>query len=67
MFGRYGKGKSKKFKPQSANLEGFDVPLLTTPFSRQFDAPGGLEQSLGGYHAWQSKDMVNCLIGGQSG
>ena len=72
MFGRYGgqpkpkKGKkAEKQKPapaftaQDATLEGFDVPLKTTPFKNQYDAPGGLTKKLGGYHAWQSRDMVN--------
>jgi len=47
------------FKAEPATLAGFDVPLLTTPFPCQYDAPGGLKPGLGGYHAWQSKDMVN--------
>ena len=41
-------------------MAGFeDTKLLTTPFKNQFDAPGGLNKGLGGYHAWQSKDMVH--------
>ncbi len=66
MFGRYGSGRKRgdtsrvpAFKPQPATLDGFDIPLKTTRFPNQFDAPGGLEPRLGGYHAWQSKDMVN--------
>lgn len=62
MFGRYGKSKSQKdgtFKAEKATLEGFDIPLKTTPFKNQFDATGGLKPGLGGYHAWQSKDMIN--------
>ena len=59
MFGRYGGGKKKVFKAEEAKLDGYDVPLMTTPFKNQYDAPGGLEKKLGGYHAWQSKDMVN--------
>lgn len=66
MFGRYGGKKAKKknakqqrFKPESATLDGFDVPLVTTPFPNQYDAAGGLKKRLGGYHAWQSRDMVN--------
>ena len=59
MFGRYGGKPKKSFKAEDAKLEGFDVPLKTTPFPNQFNAPGGLGKSLGGYHAWQSKDMVN--------
>lgn len=70
MFGRYGSGqpRSKKgqkrkampdFTPEDATLKGFDVPLKTTRFPNQFDAPGGLQPRLGGYHAWQSRDMKN--------
>lgn len=66
MFGRYGSGRKKgdksrlpPFEPQSAKLDGFDIPLKTTRFPNQFDAAGGLKPRLGGYHAWQSKDMVN--------
>lgn len=60
-FGLYaGAGKDTAFSPQLATLEGFEgIELLTTPFPDQFDAPGGLQKSLGGYHAWQSADMVN--------
>ena len=68
MFGRYGSGQARrkkgekalpKFTPEEATLEGFDIPLKTTRFPNQFDATGGLKPTLGGYHAWQSKDMVN--------
>ncbi|MGJ8649643.1 MAG: hypothetical protein ACSHX4_04735 [Opitutaceae bacterium] len=67
MFGRYSQPKGKKtkdgsrqpFVAESATLAGFDVPLLTTADPKQFNAPGGLEQPQGGYHAWQSHDMVN--------
>ncbi|CAA6677779.1 MULTISPECIES: hypothetical protein [unclassified Lentimonas] len=60
MFGRYG-GAGKKGQGASlpAELEGFEIPLKTTGYANQFDAPGGLEKSKGGYHAWQSKDMEN--------
>lgn len=59
MFGRYG-GKAKKgFEAKKAKLDGFDIPLMTSPHPNQFNAPGGLGKSLGGYHAWQSRDMVN--------
>jgi hypothetical protein len=53
------KAQSKKFKPEPATLDGFDVSLQTTPYPHLFNAPGGLKKSLGGYHAWQSRDMVN--------
>lgn len=70
MFGRYrgGQPKAKKgekgrarvrFVPQSATLEGFDIPLKTTSLPNVYDAPGGLKVGLGGYHAWQSRDMKN--------
>ena len=48
-----------RFEPQDATLEGFDIPLKTTPLPNQFTAPGGLKAGKGGYHAWQSKDMKN--------
>ncbi len=68
MFGRYGGGKPRrkkgekaqpetKFTPEEATIEGFDIPLQTTPFPNQFNAPGGLKPGKGGYHAWQSRDM----------
>jgi hypothetical protein len=70
MFGRYSGGQPRrkkgkepkplpKFEAQSATLEGFDIPLQTTRFPNQFNAPGGLKPSKGGYHAWQSRDMKN--------
>jgi len=60
MFGRYGNRKTKKvegFVAEEATLAGFDMPLKTTPFANQYDAPGASKPKLGGYHAWQSKDM----------
>lgn len=70
MFGRYGGGQPRrrkgqkpkplpKFEPEEAALEGFDIPLQTTRFPNQFNAPGGLKPGKGGYHAWQSRDMKN--------
>ncbi|MGQ1784480.1 MULTISPECIES: hypothetical protein [unclassified Saccharicrinis] len=62
MFGRYVMSKSQNegsFKAEDTSLEGFDIALKTTPFKNQFDAPGGLKPDKGGYHAWQSKDMIN--------
>lgn len=60
VFGRYGGSKrKKKFQPKPATLDGFDIKLQTTPWKNQYDAPGGLQKGLGGYHAWQSRDMVN--------
>lgn len=69
MFGRYGgkpRGQRKEsskagkdFKPEPATLEGFDMKLVTTPWPNQFNGPGGLKPSKGGYHAWQSRDMAH--------
>lgn len=60
LFGRYRDSEeSVGFAPAKAVLEGFDIPLKTTPFENQFDAPGGLKDGLGGYHAWQSRDLVH--------
>ena len=67
MFGRYGRPKGnnrEKFSARKATLAGFDIPLMTTPFAKQFDAPGGLKAQSGGYHAWQSKDMENWVYHG---
>jgi len=65
MFGRYrnqAKGAKKQRPPfvsEPAVLEGFEMPLQTTRFPNQFNAPGGLKPGKGGYHAWQSRDMKN--------
>lgn len=70
MFGRYGGGQPRRkkgekakpqpaFEPAAAELEGFDIPLQTTRFPNQYNAPGGLKKGKGGYHAWQSRDMKN--------
>ncbi len=67
MFGRYKSPKQRRkqgstpppFEPAVATLEGFEIPLQTTPFPHQFNAAGGLKRSKGGYHAWQSRDMKN--------
>ncbi|MEM7456099.1 MAG: hypothetical protein AAF456_17250 [Planctomycetota bacterium] len=63
MFGRY-KGHRPRngegpFSAVAAELDGFDMPLTTTPFDNQYQAVGGQMRGLGGYHAWQSRDMVN--------
>lgn len=68
MFGRYSNRQAKKkkgqktttaqsFEPEEVTLEGFDMPLQTTRFPNQYNAPGGLKSGRGGYHAWQSRDM----------
>lgn len=64
MFGTYRKKGKGKGKP--ATLDGFDIPLLTTAHPNEFQAPGGLKKSKGGYHAWQSRDMVNWVHHGQA-
>lgn len=47
-----------------ATLEGFDIPLVSTKDPHEFIAPGGLKGAKGGYHAWQSRDMVNWVYHG---
>lgn len=64
IFGRYrgvsnNQRNKEEFVAVPVQVDGFEVPLQTTPFPNQYDAPGGLKRSLGGYHAWQSRDMVN--------
>lgn len=43
----------------NATLDGFDIPLWKTKHEHVFIAEGGLKADAGGYHAWQSRDMVN--------
>ena len=61
MFGKYGgmpkKGK-QPFEAKDAKLDGFDVPLKTTPIPTQFNAPGGLVKGQGGYHVLALPGMV---------
>ena len=64
MFANYRNKGRKKGKP--ATLDGFDVPLFTTENPNEFQAPGGLKKSTVGYHAWQSRDMVNWVHHGQA-
>ena len=59
ILGAYKAPRKAGFQSKPATLEGFDVALQTTPYPNLFNAPGGLEKSLRGYHAWQSHDMVN--------
>ncbi len=60
IFGRYGKMEGKKdFIPEKVRLKGFDCDLYTTPDPHQYDAAGAAKPDLGGYHAWQSRDMKN--------
>ena len=63
LFGRY--KPSKDSKPlASAELEGFDIPLMSTKTPHLFIAPGGLKGRPGGYYGWQSRDMVNWVFHG---
>ena len=69
LFGKYGgvetKGKGKKatlegiVPGEDVELEGFEIALKESKFPNQYHAEGGLKQPQGGYHAWQSKDMIN--------
>ena len=64
MFATYrNKGKEKG---KRAKLDGFDIPLFTTQNRNEFQSRGGLKQSKGGYHAWQSCDMINWVHHGQA-
>ncbi|OVE77898.1 hypothetical protein BVX99_01265 [bacterium F16] len=51
--------RTNRFVSADATLDGFDIPLKTTADPHVYDAPGGLKKSLRGYHAWQSRDMVD--------
>ena len=59
LFGRYRSKGTKSFVAKEAKLTGFTIPLKTTKYKNQFDAPGSLKPKLGGYHAWQSRDMIH--------
>lgn len=63
LFGRY--RASKNSAPlEPAQLEGFDIPLMSTKNPNLFVAPGGLGKERGGYFGWQSRDMVNWVFHG---
>lgn len=55
------------FVPQPATLDGYDVPLETTPYPNQY-ALARLEmdqiERTRGYHGWHSRDMVNWVYYG---
>ncbi len=59
LFARFGSNKTNSFQAQEASLEGLNEPLLTSAIKNVYTAKGGLEKNTGGYHAWQSKDMIN--------
>jgi alpha-L-fucosidase 2 len=68
FFARHNMGQEKEawdtgangpFVARQVELDGFNGSLLTTPIPTQFRAPGGQKRSLNGYHAWESRDMVN--------
>lgn len=56
IFARYG-GSSPKKLGEAVTVEGYDVPLYKSRHKKQYHAPGGFKPNLGGFHAWQSKDM----------
>ena len=70
LFGNYKDKKEKKGKKgnsgplAAATLEGFDIPLKSTKDPHHFIAPGGINPKKGGYHGWQSRDMVNWVFHG---
>lgn len=59
IFARNTSKPTKDFVALDTTLVHFDIPLKTTPIKNQFNASGGLKEGLGGYHAWQSHDMIN--------
>jgi len=67
MFARYraakkpggGKKAAAAAEREVVELEGFEGPLYATSDPHEFDAPGALKKDHKGYHAWQSRDMVN--------
>ena len=63
MFATYRNREKEKGKP--ATLDGFDVPLFATKNPNEFQASGGLKESKGGYHAWQSRDRSTGFIMGR--
>ncbi len=67
MFGRYKAPATREGGGKEASLEGFDIPLKTTPLKNVFNAEGGLKGSQGGYNAWQSRDMKNWVHHGPVG
>lgn len=63
LFGRY--RPSKDSQPvAAAELQGFDIPLMSTKNPHLFVAPGGVDPKRGGYYGWQSRDMVNWVFHG---
>ncbi|MGB0372744.1 MAG: hypothetical protein ACPGN3_15525 [Opitutales bacterium] len=56
---RMKKDTVKQSPEPNATLEGFDIPLWKTSVPRVFNAEGAFSGKGGGYHAWQSRDMVN--------
>ena len=49
--------KKPAFVAEEITLQGYDELLLSTKFPNQYNAPSGTVKSLGGYHAWHSRDM----------
>ena len=64
VFAGYGGEKQGQRKREPASLEGFDIPLIRSSYPNQYIAPGGLKGTKGGYHGWQSRDMINWVYHG---
>ncbi len=64
VFAAYGGAKKTKDSGKPAKLAGFDIPLQTAGYPNQYIAPGGVGAKKGGYHGWQSRDMVNWVYHG---
>ena len=63
-FGKASKNQKVKTNSKDVTLDGFDIPLKASNTLNQFFAPGGLKGNKGGYHGWQSRDMVNWVYHG---
>lgn len=61
MFARFRAPKKEveQADRKEVELEGFDGPVYATSDPHEFEAPGALKKNHKGYHAWQSRDMVN--------
>lgn len=56
------------FVPETVTLEGYDVPLETTPYPNQYRLKNPhVDYKVGGYHGWHSRDMVNWVHYGSMG
>lgn len=65
MFSIYRGKRKQATEPEAATLEGFESPLFSLGVAHEFHTENGLKSKTGGYHAWQSRDMVNWVHHGK--